>query len=69
MITVKSVDKSELMGLSSDDKPNDVSVNTLFWELDTNKFYYCSTEGTDESYAVWTELGTEPIDPDSLIEH
>ena len=30
----------ELKGLSTDEKPTDCGVNSLFWELDTGDFYY-----------------------------
>lgn len=30
----------ELMGLSTDEKPTDVSVNSLFIELNTGDIYY-----------------------------
>ena len=41
---------ADLKGLSSDEKPTDVSVNTLFLELDTGCFFYFT--GT-----VWAEVG------------
>lgn len=31
-------------GLSTDTKPTDAGVNSLFWELDTNEFYYFDGE-------------------------
>ena len=38
----------EFKGLSTDTKPTkDIPVNSLFWELDTNKFYYCSQEAVE----------------------
>jgi len=46
----------EYKGLSADEKPTDgVGTNSLFLELDTNKFYYF--DGTN-----WNELGQEPYD-------
>ena len=33
-------ESAELVGLSSDNKPNDVAVNTIFHELDTDDYYY-----------------------------
>lgn len=30
----------ELKGLSTDTKPNDVGINSLFLELDTGKIFY-----------------------------
>lgn len=38
------------LGLSTDDKPTDVPVNTLFEELDTNDTYYYSGE-------AWVKVG------------
>ena len=43
----------EYSGLSTDTKPSDVPVNTLFLELDTGDFYYFG--GTD-----WTKVGEAP---------
>ena len=48
----------EFAGLSTDTKPTEiegfpVGENSLFLELDTNKFYYF--DGTD-----WTEVGQAP---------
>ena len=40
----------EYSGLSSDDKPTDVGVNSLFYELNTKKVYYF--DGT-----TWKEVG------------
>ena len=40
----------DLRGLSTDDKPTDVSVNTIFLELDTGDFYYF--DGTE-----WNKIG------------
>lgn len=38
----------EFKGLSTDTKPiKDIPVNSLFWELDTSKFYYCSQEAVE----------------------
>ena len=34
----------EFMGLSTDDKPTEVGVNSLFLELDTGDFYYFDGE-------------------------
>ena len=39
-------------GLSTDDKPTDVPVNTRFYELDTNTEYYY--DGDD-----WSKVGGE----------
>lgn len=41
----------EFKGLSTDTKPTDCGVNSLFWELDTNKFYYFDR-------GAWMEIGT-----------
>ncbi len=40
----------EFKGLSTDTKPTDCAVNSLFWELDTGDFYYF--DGT-----VWQIIG------------
>ena len=37
-------DSEKLMGLSDDDKPTNVPVNTRFWELDTNDMYFFDGE-------------------------
>lgn len=39
MITLKGAN-ADYMGLSTDTKPTNVSVNSLFLELDTGDFYY-----------------------------
>ena len=39
-----------LMGLSTDDKPTDAAINTLFLELDTGDFYYFNGE-------EWAKVG------------
>lgn len=39
MITLKGAN-ADYMGLSTDEKPTNVSVNSLFLELDTGDFYY-----------------------------
>lgn len=40
----------ELKGLSTDTKPTDVGVNSLFLELDTGDFYYYTGE-------TWAKVG------------
>ncbi|MBR1910378.1 MAG: hypothetical protein IJ821_07315 [Lachnospiraceae bacterium] len=40
----------DIKGLSTDTKPTDVPENSLFFELDTAKFYYISG-------GVWLEVG------------
>lgn len=42
--------RADYVGLSSDTKPEDVPVNTLFLELDTGDFYYYN--GSD-----WAKVG------------
>lgn len=42
---------AEFSGLSTDDKPTDVGINSLFYELNTKKVYYF--DGT-----TWKEIGT-----------
>lgn len=39
---------SEYMGLSTDEKPADATVNSLFLELDTGDFYYFDGEDWQE---------------------
>ena len=41
----------EFSGLSTDSKPTDVGVNSLFYELNTKKVYYF--DGT-----TWKEIGS-----------
>ena len=41
---------ADYMGLSTDTKPTNVPVNTLFLELDTGDFYYY--DGTE-----WAKVG------------
>ena len=36
--------RADYMGLSTDNKPEDKAVNTLFLELDTGDFYYYTGE-------------------------
>ena len=52
MVTVHSSEKRELLGLSTDEKPEGVSENMLFLELDTGDFYYY--DGTE-----WKKVGGE----------
>lgn len=52
MITLNG-NNPDLLGLSTDTKPTDAGVNTLFLEVDTATFYYF--DGSD-----WTELGQAP---------
>lgn len=40
------------LGLSTDEKPTDAAVNSLFLEVDTGDFYYY--DGTD-----WAKVGGE----------
>ena len=42
----------EYKGLSTDVKPEEAGVNSLFLELDTGKFYYFNGED-------WNEVGGE----------
>lgn len=44
MVTLKGY-TANMLGLSTDQKPTDVDVNTIIRELDTNKYYYF--DGTD----------------------
>lgn len=44
---------NEYIALSTDDWPQDVPINSLLFEVDTNSFYYwCGTE--------WTAVGSAP---------
>lgn len=52
MVTVHSSEKRELMGLSTDIKPEGMSENMLFLELDTGDIYYF--DGTE-----WKKMGGE----------
>ena len=52
MVTVYSSEKRELVGLSTDTKPEGVSENMLFLELDTGDIYYF--DGED-----WNKMGGE----------
>lgn len=47
MITLKGA-SPEYVGISTDEKPENVPVNTIFTELDTNKVYYFTGETWDE---------------------
>ena len=51
MVTLKGAGAS-YVGLSTDDKPTDVPVNSIFTELDTNTSYYFTGEG-------WEQVGGE----------
>lgn len=50
-VTLKGA-SPELVGLSTDDKPTNVDVNTIFYELDTNDNYYFTGE-------TWAKVGGE----------
>lgn len=41
---------ADLRGKSTDEKPTNVPVNTIFFELDTGNFYYFDGE-------VWQKVG------------
>lgn len=43
----------ECTGLSTDTKPNEVSLNSLFLELDTKTLYYCSKIGGESEETVY----------------
>lgn len=62
MITRNRYDLSDdtaFEGLSTDTKPTeDIPLNSLFLELDTNTFYYFDGNG-------WTEVGSSPEDTDN----
>ena len=48
MVTLKGY-TANMLGVSTDQKPTDAEVNTIFRELDTNKYYYF--DGT-----TWNEI-------------
>ena len=48
-ITLKGA-SATLLGLSTDEKPTDVDINTIFTELDTNTDYYFTGE-------TWEKVG------------
>lgn len=43
----------ECTGLSTDTKPNEVSLNSLFLELDTKTLYYCSKSGGESEEVIF----------------
>jgi hypothetical protein len=49
MITLNG-SAADLLGLSTDTKPDDAAINTLFLELDTGDFYYFDGE-------AWAKVG------------
>lgn len=53
MVTLRGSGAS-YVGLSTDDKPTDVPINTIFTELDTNADYYYTGEG-------WEKVGGESV--------
>lgn len=40
----RSLGEYEYKGLSTDSKPTDCDVNSLFWEMDTDTIYYFDGE-------------------------
>lgn len=47
MVTLNNclqADENEYKGLSTDEKPTDCAVNSMFLELDTGTFYYFDGE-------------------------
>ena len=48
----RALDYHEYKGLSTDNKPTDCGVNSLFWELDTNDKYYFTGE-------TWAKVGAD----------
>lgn len=51
MVTLKGA-SANYVGLSTDDKPEDAAVNSIFTELDTNTDYYFDGE-------EWKAVGGE----------
>lgn len=54
MVTLKG-SSANFLGLSTDDKPMDAAVNSIFTELDTNTDYYFTGE-------TWEKVGGESED-------
>ena len=50
MASPTDVSQVEFKGLSTDDKPTDCGVNSLFLELDTGDFYYFTGDS-------WAKVG------------
>ena len=50
----------DLLGLSTDSKPEDALPNTLYLELDTGDFYYFDAESEK-----WAKVGEAPSDAKS----
>lgn len=50
----------DLLGLSTDTKPEDALPNTLYLELDTGDFYYFDAESE-----TWSKVGEAPNDAKS----
>lgn len=50
----------DLLGLSTDTKPEDALPNTIFLELDTGDFYYFDAESE-----TWSKVGEAPNDAKS----
>ena len=48
--STNDVNTGEFKGLSTDEKPTDCGVNSLFLELDTGDFYYFNGE-------TWAKVG------------
>jgi len=42
--------RSDYIGLSTDEKPTDCDINSLFFELDTGNFYYYTG-------SAWAKVG------------
>lgn len=55
MVTINNclqADEYDFKGLSTDDKPTNCGINSLFLELDTGDFYYFDGE-------EWNKIGGE----------
>ena len=48
--TLSRQGSADFVGLSTDEKPANVAINTLFLELDTGDFYYYTGE-------TWAKVG------------
>jgi hypothetical protein len=51
--TNKPLGDQEYKGLSTDEKPTDCAINSIFLELDTGDFYYF----TGDEETPWVRIG------------
>lgn len=53
----------DFKGLSTDEKPTFwggkvIEANSMFLEEDTGDFYYCESQGSSDTPAVWKKVGS-----------